>query len=128
MQPHVDEGVRTTLLKIKMMRNLFAHRAGRADERFLGGWPEYPLSVGEIVNPTATQVVAAYTAMVLCVESIQDRMLGELGMAPPKRKLPPWINAPDDLIEMLAPDTSSPARTAWTHHYPGVPSSLRDEL
>lgn len=117
ISPQVDEGVRTTLFRIKAMRNLYAHRAGRADARFLQEWPGHPVSVGQLVVPTERQVLAAYTAMVLYVESIHDSALSELGEVAPDREPPPWIDTTEDLLSLLTPNPNVPEGAAWSHHF-----------
>lgn len=121
ISPQVDDGVRTTLFRIKAMRNLYAHRAGRADAKFLQEWPGHPAAVDRLVVPTHKQIVAAYTAMPLYVESVYDRMQSELGEALPVRELPPWIDSTDDLLPMLAPNPEVPTGAPWSHQFPERP-------
>lgn len=114
--PEVEGGVRTTLFRIKAMRNLYAHRAGRADEKFLRDWPEHPARVGETVYPTEQQFLAAHTAMVLYVEGVHDRILEELGEPLPNREFPPWIETTEDLLPLLTPNTNIPEGAPWSYH------------
>lgn len=117
ISPQVDQGVRTTLFRIKAMRNLYAHRAGRADARFIQEWPDHPALAGQIVVPTSRQVLAADTAMVLYVEGIHASILSELGEVVPKLEIPPWIKTTEDLLSLLTPNPNVPEGAPWSHHW-----------
>lgn len=113
----VDENIRKALHRLKALRNLYAHRAGRADEKFLREWPEHPASVGQLVVPTGQQLLAAHTAMVIYVESIHDRILRELGEIPSPKAPIPWMSETKDLLGMLVPSSVVPEGPAWSHHF-----------
>lgn len=117
VSPPVDDAVRTTLFRIKAMRNLYAHRAGRADAKFLKEWPGHPASVGKVVVPTANQIVAGYTAMVLYVEAICESMHSKLGTARSQYDLPPWLDSVDALLPMLEPNPYVPEGAPWSYHF-----------
>jgi hypothetical protein len=118
ISPVVDEAVRTTLFRIKAMRNLYAHRAGRADAKFLKEWPGHPAPVGKVVVPTDKQIVAGYTAMVLYVESIYGCIQAKRGVPAAQPDLPPWIDSADSLLSMLEPNTFVPEGAPWSYHFP----------
>ncbi|WP_156222458.1 hypothetical protein [Pseudactinotalea suaedae] len=117
VSPQVDDAVRTTLFRIKAMRNLHAHRAGRADAKFLREWPGHPAEVGRLVVPTKKQIVAGYTAMVLYIDGVHDAMQVKIGNSPSRRDLPPWIESMDDLVSMLEPTANVPEGAPWSHHF-----------
>lgn len=117
VSPSVDSAVRTTLFRIKAMRNLYAHRAGRADAKFLKEWPGHPASVGQIVIPTSNQIIAGYTAMVLYVEAVHGSMQSKLGTPRSLPEPPPWINSVEDLLPMLEPNPYVPEGAPWSYHF-----------
>lgn len=121
ISPQIESGVRTTLFKIKAMRNLYAHRAGRADRKFLEEWPDHPAGIDQLVVPTNNQLLAAHTAMVMYVESIHRCVLSELGEQPPEISLPPWITTTQDLLPLLTPHPEVPVGAPWSHHFPTAP-------
>ena len=116
VSPQVDDAVRNTLFRIKSMRNLYAHRAGRADAKFLQDWPGHPANVGQLVVPTKSQIVAAYTAMVLYVDGVNDIMQMKIGNTAPQRDLPPWLESISDLESMLEPSMRVPEGAPWSYH------------
>ncbi|KFI81040.1 hypothetical protein [Bifidobacterium psychraerophilum] len=117
VSPQVDSAVRTTLFRIKTLRNLYAHRAGIADAKFLQEWKGHPADVGQLVVPTKNQIVAGYTAMVIYVESVHDSMQVKIGGSPAQRDLPPWIESVKDLVSMLEPSANVPEGAPWSYHF-----------
>lgn len=114
--PPTDANIRAALFRTKAMRNLHAHRAGRADAKFKREWPDHPAKVGQLVIPTSTQIVASHTAMVLYVESVHDHILEALGESIPERPPMPWIAESSDLLTMLDSTVEAPDGAPWSYH------------
>lgn len=104
---HVDKSISDVMSQTKAIRNVIAHRGGRVDARFVRECPSFNMVVGEKLKLSGSQLVAAYTAMVMYVESILDRVLISKGKDPKgPENLPPWVSSPEELRTLIMPGTS----------------------
>lgn len=99
----VADEVRDVLYFAKALRNLYAHQAGRADAKFIVECPGFNARAGERVPITREQLTAAFTAMVLYVETVFGRVGEALGGEPKGIGLPPWIESLAQLRQMALP-------------------------
>src|SRR5690606_20221907 len=99
----LDTNIRDTMFYTKSLRNLYAHQAGRADARFIEDCPNFNAVAGAQVQITRAQLAAAYTAMVLYVETVVDRIRASLDLEGRRFSLPPWIDSTDQLRTMILP-------------------------
>jgi len=113
----VDPNVRTTLFRAKAMRNLYAHRGGRADTKFLKEWPGHPAGLDEPVVVTRDQVIATQIAMVLYAETVSARILSLMGEPEKEIQLPPWIESTQDLLSLMKPSDKSLSGAPWSFHF-----------
>ena len=89
----VPPRVRRLLLRAQQYRHLVAHRAGRADSRFLEICPDLGYTLGDPVNLSRTQMNEIFMAMIAYMEELENRV--RLARAEP-------ILASDGLAEWLA--------------------------
>lgn len=117
VKPQIDSNVRTVLYRTKLLRNLYAHRAGVADARFLRDWPEQPVPHGKLVVPTGAQVIAGWVASVFYAETVVNCMARELGSnSQSDPAFPAGITSTDELMSMFTPNPSYPSGAPWSHH------------
>lgn len=103
----LDDQIRDVIFYSKALRNLYAHQAGRADGRFVEDCPVFGAVVGERVPVSFTQLTAAFTAMVLYVDTVLDRVRVAVGESPHGVELPPWVTSHADLLRMMLPAAAS---------------------
>lgn len=103
----VGDEVRDVVFFAKALRNLYAHQAGRADAKFIADCPAFDVTVGTRVPITRAQLTAAYTAMVMYVETVYARVQVALGKEPDDVKLPPWIASLSELRATMLPVASA---------------------
>lgn len=97
----VNEHVRKTLYVAKSFRNVIAHKGGRADARLLEDCAELPFKPGESIKLSGSQLMAAYTAMVLYAETVQERARHAARLPAMGIHLPPWITSEEELVPMV---------------------------
>lgn len=87
----VESSVREVLFYAKSIRNVLAHRNGRADVRLVQECPRLGLSVGDPVRMTFAHLFAALTAMVVYAELLAVRVERANGREA-EVELPPWVD------------------------------------
>lgn len=75
----VDDAIRTVLFQAKALRNVIAHRGGRADARFVNDCSDFGISVGDEVRLSRLQLAAALEAMRIYADTIANRIQAYLG-------------------------------------------------
>lgn len=102
----VDPAVRTVLFYAKQIRNLVAHRGGRADRQFVEACPALGLAEGDELTIEHSQMFSILTAMVVYVGDLERRVRTGLDKDPEEAELPPWITSRGDLLIMFGLGTA----------------------
>jgi hypothetical protein len=91
----VDPRIRNTLFEAQQIRNVIAHRGGRADSQFLERCPNLSYGIGDPVSLNRSQFHDIVVAMALYARTVLRRVLLAVGADDDLNGIPvEYVNAP----------------------------------
>lgn len=99
----VDDAIRTVLFQTKALRNVIAHRGGRADARFVADCSDFGTSVGDEVRLSRLQLAAALEAMTIYANTVANRINTYLGHNSIVHKVPEPLKSIEALRMVILP-------------------------